>query len=137
MATKKTSRLDKHLSGELRHSFRYLLVTWIVRAAQDENYTPWEIMYQHDPEDWPQLFIELEEQCGDGHYADRKELLDTSLGYLNGRVDLEAVKHVLATAKTERRLALSEGKARDYYRRLSKHQKTVEALEALAQRALE
>ena len=83
------------------------------------------------------MLLELEEQHGNGHCADCKELLDTAPGYLNERVDLETVRRILVNAKTQCRAALGAGKERDNYRQSSNHQRMVRALEALAQRALE
>jgi hypothetical protein len=138
-----TSRTVSHrnrLTPSLIADFHRLLFTWRDRELRRNGVgTPWEELSERLRQEWTrrdQLSLELEEKYGDGHYQDRKKLLDDQLKWLEEEpVDLPKVLEALRRAVRARRAAFQEGREADERRLLHDHQKLVENLRNQAAKA--
>ncbi len=102
-----TKRKPSSLTKSLRDEFDALLLTWPLRQAHGEVVT-----VENDSPSWT---LDCEERFGDGQFAGRKDLLDTTLNVLDseGRTDFAAVVSALRWARTEEMLAGMRGRSLD------------------------
>jgi hypothetical protein len=108
------------LTPHLRDAFTALLLTWPVRQATGAVVIP-----GVDPS--PTWILACEEQYGDGHYDDRKELLTVWLDLMDrrGRTEFVSVHAALQWSRTEVILAGLRGRSRDRARRWEEEREKV------------
>ena len=88
----------RRLDPQLKNRFGRLLLTWTIHRAKDPKLIP-DSEFRFFPGDIEETSRRLERKYGDGHYEDRRFLLEVTLKAISERADLEKVFDVLSRAR--------------------------------------
>ncbi len=124
--------MAKQLTPKLRLRFDHLLFTWRNPSRRRAAAPAAELSTRlaNAWRDRENVFREFEERYGDGHYSERKRLLDDDLADLESRpgIDLHAVLTILENGREEQIQNMRPGREVDLRRRLHEHRALIRDL---------